>query len=440
MLKPPVLQIPEFSLVLLIGPSSSGKTTFARRHFRPTEVLSSDAFRSMVANDETDQSASADAFEVLHRVGAIRLRRRLLTVIDATNVQPRARALMMDLARWYDCPAVGIVFNLPESVCQERRLKRPDRNFGPEVIRRQASQLQEALPVLHQEGFWRLYRLSSEDQVDLAKVERVTLLCDRRSDHGPFDIIGDLHGCCDELEQLLEQLGYRWSADLVQKIPAVATVYPRAYRHPAARKAVFVGDLVDRGPRNLDCFGLVRNMVAAGSAYCVPGNHDIRLARKLEGRNVRIQHGLEMTLEELEALSPEIQEPVAQEIVRFFRSLPSHYMLDDERLVVAHAGLKEEFQGRVSRRVRAFALYGDTTGEVDEHGLPIRGDWAASYRGRAYVVYGHTAVREPRWVNRTINIDTGCVFGGQLTALRYPELELASVRAGRAYADPPASW
>ena len=103
--------------------------------------------------------------------------------------------------------------------------------------------------------------------------------------------------------------------------------------------------------------------------------------------------------------------------------------LDDGKLVVAHAGMKEEMQGRGSGKVRDFALYGETTGETDEFGLPVRYNWAAEYRGKAMVVYGHTPVPEPEWLNRTINIDTGCVFGGKLTALRYPEKELVSVPA-----------
>ena len=114
----------------------------------------------------------------------------------------------------------------------------------------------------------------------------------------------------------------------------------------------------------------------------------------------------------------------------------SHSVLDGGKLVVAHAGMKEEMQGRGSGAVRDFALYGETTGETDEFGLPIRYNWAAEYRGKATVVYGHTPVPEPEWLNRTINIDTGCVFGGKLTALRYPEKELVSVAARATYAVP----
>ena len=111
-------------------------------------------------------------------------------------------------------------------------------------------------------------------------------------------------------------------------------------------------------------------------------------------------------------------------------------MLDDGKLVVAHAGMKEAWQGRASSRVREFALYGETTGETDDYGLPVRHDWAAEYRGRALVVYGHTPVPEATWVNGTICIDTGCVFGGRLTALRYPEREVVEVPALRTWYEP----
>jgi protein phosphatase len=198
------------------------------------------------------------------------------------------------------------------------------------------------------------------------------------------------------------------------------------------RKVIFLGDLVDRGPATPAVLRLVMGMVEDGAALCIPGNHDDKLLRKLRGRNVQITHGLAETLEQLEREPPEFVERVRT----FLDGLIGHYVLDDGRLVVAHAGMKEAMQGRASGRVREFALYGETTGETDEFGLPVRYNWAAEYRGRATVVYGHTPVPEPEWLNGTINIDTGCVFGGQLTALRYPERELVSVPAARTYSEP----
>jgi protein phosphatase len=419
------LTIPELSLVVLVGPSGSGKSTFARRHFKPTEVLSSDFCRGLVRDDETDQSATADAFAVLHFIAARRLAAGRLTVVDATNVQPEARKPLVALARQYHCLPVAVVFDLPERLCQERNRQRPDRDFGPHVVRQQCQQLRRSLRGLKREGFSHVYVLASPEEVEAAAIERQPLWNNRRQDHGPFDVIGDVHGCCDELEQLLQRLGYeRRAGD------------EPAHAHPAGRKAVFLGDLVDRGPRILDTVRLVRGMVAAGTALCVPGNHDMTLVRKLRGKDVQVAHGLEKTLAEIDALPAEVRQPFTRELADFLDSLISHYVLDDGKLVVAHAGMKEEMQGRGSAKVREFALYGETTGETDEFGLPVRFNWAAEYRGQARVVYGHTPVPEAEWLNRTINLDTGCVFGGNLTALRYPELELVSVPAARTYAPP----
>jgi protein phosphatase len=173
------------------------------------------------------------------------------------------------------------------------------------------------------------------------------------------------------------------------------------------------------------------SMVDDGVALCIAGNHDQKLARALSGRNVKMSHGLERSLEQLES-DPALKADAG----KFLDGLISHFVLDDGKLVVAHAGLKEEMQGRASARVREFALYGETTGESDEFGRPIRLDWAQNYRGGALVVYGHVAVTEPRWVNNTVNIDTGCVFGGRLSALRYPEREIVSAPARRTYYEP----
>jgi protein phosphatase len=426
------LTIPESALVVLIGPSGAGKSTFARRHFRPTEVLSSDACRALVADAETDQAATPEAFEVLHFIAAKRLAAGRLTVIDATNVQPEARRPLLALARDYHCLAVAIVFDLPANLCQAQNRRRPDRDFAPAVIHRQIQQLQRSRRGLKREGFRYLYTLSSPEEVATATVERQPLWSNRQHEHGPFDIIGDVHGCGDELERLLDTLGYVWS----ERPPEIPGLYRRVYRHPEGRQALFLGDLVDRGPRILDTYQLVRHMVEAGNALCVPGNHEAKLVRKLQGRDVAVNHGLEQTLAEIKRLPVDLREGVCREMVDFFDGLISHYVLDDGKLVVAHAGMKANLQGRASQYVREFALYGETTGETDAFGLPIRYNWAAEYRGQAFVIYGHTPVPEAEWVNRTINIDTGCVFGGKLTALRYPELELVSVPAVRTYVDP----
>ena len=415
------LDVPELALIALVGISGSGKSTFARRHFKPTEVLSSDAFRAMVADDENDQSASGDAFDALHHVAGLRLRAGRRVVVDATNVQPFARAALVRLAKDHDVLPVAIVLDTPEDVAWERTEARPDRDFGRSVLRRQAGDLRRSLRRLGREGFRKVHVVKPGDEVTV-NYERAWN--DRTELTGPFDIVGDVHGCRAELETLLTTLGW----DLVRD----AAGRPVDATHPQGRTAVFVGDLVDRGPDSPGVLRLVMGMVAAGHALCVPGNHEQKLLRKLRGRDVQLTHGLPETLQQLTAEQPEFTEQVAT----WIDGLVSHYRLDGGRLVVAHAGLKEEYQGRASGRVRSFCLYGETTGETDEYGLPVRYPWANDYRGAALVVYGHTPTPKPEWVNHTICIDTGCVFGGELTALRYPEKQLVAVPAARVYYEP----
>jgi len=420
------LKIPDFAVVVLIGASGSGKSSFAARHFAATEVLSSDRCRGWVSDDETDQSATKDAFEILHFIAGKRLAARRLTVVDATNVRPEDRKQLIELARRYHALPVTIVIDIPEETCIARNKDRADRQFGAQVVRNQVRLLRRSLRGLQREGFRHVFTLSSVEAVESATIVRNPLYTDRRTDHGPFDIIGDIHGCYDELCTLLERLGYAWSNNDGRRIA----------RHPDGRRVMFVGDLVDRGPKSPEVLQLVMDMVGAGTALCVQGNHEQRLLRKFNGRDVKVTHGLAETLAQIEALGENERAVFVAEARRFIDDLRSHYWLDDGKLVVAHAGLKEEMHGRGSGAVRSFALYGETTGETDEFGLPVRFNWAAEYRGRAMVVYGHVPTPTAEWVNRTICIDTGCVFGGKLTALRYPELDLVEVPALRVHCEP----
>ncbi|HZB29105.1 MAG TPA: polynucleotide kinase-phosphatase [Streptosporangiaceae bacterium] len=417
------IKVPEMGLVVLVGVSGSGKSHFARKHFKPTQVVSSDYCRAVVADDENDQSATDDAFDLLHHIVRIRLRRGLLTVVDATNVRREARQALVEIAKDQDVLSVAIVLDVPESVATARNAVRADRDLPPHVVPRQRRELRRGLRGLDRE-FKRSYVLHDTAEIDAATVSYEKAWPDKKELTGPFDIVGDVHGCRAELEELLTALGYELSRDGSGR--AVAA------RHPADRTAVFVGDLVDRGPDTPGVLRLVMGMVAAGTALCVSGNHENKLVRALKGRKVNVGHGLAESLEQLAA------EPAGfrAETLRFMDGLISHYVFDEGRLVVAHAGLKEAYHGRASGRVRSFALYGDTTGETDEFGLPVRYPWAKDYRGRAMVVYGHTPIPEPEWVNNTICLDTGCVFGGRLTALRYPERELVAVPARRMWYPP----
>jgi polynucleotide kinase-phosphatase len=422
-----VIFLPDPCLVVLIGPSGSGKSTFARRHFRPTEVLSSDFFRGLVSDSEADQSASGDAFELLHLAAAKRLNRRRLTVADATSIQTAPRQALLAIARRCHLPACAVVFDLPEDVCHDHNQKRPGRVVGEKVVRLHQQQLQRAVADVAKERFHQVSVLRSPEEVAAVSIQRRPLPGDRRDEAGPFDLIGDVHGCFAELAALLSVLGYEIS-------PRADTSGEAGYvvRPPPGRRAVFVGDLVDRGPLVPEVLRLVMDMVAAGAALCVNGNHDDKLRRRFEGRNVTVSHGLAETLAQIEGESDSFK----RRVHLFLQGLEAHLWLDGGRLVVAHAGLPEHLHGRLSKRVRDFALYGLTTGTVGEDGLPVRGDWAADYRGRAAVVYGHTPVEAPVWVNGTLNVDTGCVFGGRLTALRWPEKEVVAVPAARTYCEP----
>src|SRR6266487_2027012 len=416
------LTIPELSLVVMIGASGSGKSSFARKHFKPTAILSSDYCRGLVSDDENNQAATNEAFEVLHFIAAKRLAAGKLVVVDATNVQPESRKPLVELAREYHCLPVAIVLNLPERLCQDRNKGRVDRDFGPHVIRQQSQQLRRSLRGLEREGFRHVFVLNTPEEVDAATLERQPLWNNKKREHGPFDIVGDIHGCYDELIVLLETLGY-------------AEQTGGAWRHPGGRKLIFLGDLVDRGPQSPWVVRLVMESVTSGTAMCVPGNHDVKFMRKIWGKDVQITHGLAESLQQFEQYETGYR-GFSRIAAEFINKLVSHYVLDDGKLVVAHAGMKESMQGRGSGKVRDFALYGETTGETDEFGLPVRYNWAAQYRGQAMVVYGHTPVPEPEWLNRTVCIDTGCVFGGKLTALRYPEREFVSVPAARTYCEP----
>ncbi|WP_324192789.1 polynucleotide kinase-phosphatase [Nocardia transvalensis] len=419
------LAVPELALVVLVGCTGSGKSSFARRHFPGTAIVSSDVCRGIVSDDENDQGATEDAFALLHHIVGVRLRRGLRTVVDATNVQPVARRELVRVAREHDVLPVAIVLDVPDQVCLERNAHRPDRaHLGRHVVARQQRDLRRSLRSLEREGFRKIHVLRGVEEIETATIVDEKAWNDKRELTGPFDVIGDVHGCRAELETLLGTLGYRLRHDDGGR--------PIDADHPEGRTAVFVGDLVDRGPDTPGVLRLVMGMVAAGHALCVTGNHEHKLVRALDGKKVRIAHGLAESLAQLDTETEEFRKAAHE----FCRGLVSHYVLDGGNLVVAHAGLKQEYHGRASGRVRSFAMFGETTGETDEYGLPVRYPWAEDYRGRAMVLYGHTPVTELRWVNNTLCLDTAVVFGGRLTALRYPEREPVSVPAQQVWYEP----
>ncbi len=418
--------VPELALVLLIGVSGSGKSTFARRQFAETEVVSSDRCRALVSDDEHDQHATRAAFALLHTIVEKRLELGRFTVVDATNVQDWARKPLLALARRFHVPAHAIVFDIPFEECERRNRRRGQHAVPEPILAEQARVLHDSLPRLRREGFAGAIHLAEVDRASSVEVRRDPAPSDHRLDTGPFDLIGDVHGCADELHRLLVQLGY--------PIDATGRVGP----HPEGRRAIFLGDLVDRGPAIVPVLRTAMQMMDDGVALAVEGNHEDKLARALLGNEVQVTGGLARSLEQIDGEAD--AETFRQEVIDFIHGLPDHLCLDGGALVAVHAGLPATMHGRSSRAVRAFALYGDVTGALDEHGNPVRRDWAATYTGDAFVVYGHTPTDDPELRFGTICVDTGCVFGGALSALRYPEREVVTVRApGRYYPVPEAS-
>ncbi|UGB31822.1 bis(5'-nucleosyl)-tetraphosphatase PrpE [Metabacillus sp. B2-18] len=234
-----------------------------------------------------------------------------------------------------------------------------------------------------------------------------------------IDVIGDIHGCFREFEELTKKMGYNWTTG----IPI----------HPDDRKLAFVGDLTDRGPESIKIIEAVYQLVQKEGAHYSPGNHCNKLYRYFLGNKVQITHGLETTVAEYEELPPKKKAEVKKQFMFLYEVAPLYQILDNGKLIVAHAGIREDYIGKNSNAVKTFVLYGDITGKKNPDGTPERRDWAQHYQGKAMIVYGHTPIKEPKRANRTINIDTGAVFGNKLTAYRYPEDEVITVESSLPY-------
>ncbi len=307
------VRLPELGLVLLVGASGSGKSTFAAKHFGPFQVVSSDFCRGLVADNVADQTATKDAFDVLEYIVGTRLRRGLLTVVDATNTQKESRSALVRLAKSHDVMVDAIVLDVPEAVAVERNVTRPDRDFGSHVVARQRRDLKRSIGRMRKEGFRRVHELHGVEEIEAATISYEKSWNDKRELTGPFDIVGDVHGCRSELESLLTELGYLLTYDDSGR--------PVGGTHPEGRTAVFVGDLVDRGPDTPGVLRLVMGMVAAGTALCVSGNHEAKLVRALRGAQVKVAHGLAESLEQLAAEPEEFRDAA----LAFMDGLISHY-------------------------------------------------------------------------------------------------------------------
>jgi predicted kinase/predicted NAD-dependent protein-ADP-ribosyltransferase YbiA (DUF1768 family)/diadenosine tetraphosphatase ApaH/serine/threonine PP2A family protein phosphatase len=415
--EPPIgmnlIEIPEVCLVILVGPSGSGKSTFARRNFVSSEIVSLESCRKMICDDAGNSKMDRHAWPLLHQIVKSRLGQGRMTVVDHTNVSRKDRFELRKIARDLHMICVAFVLNVDVETCLERIEKSKGRHANQKRIRKQLS----AMPIdegpYKQEGIGQVNVLNA--QTTNALVVRSPFPFDLRDLSGPFDIIGDVHGCGDELGALLGTLGY----DVVNS---------RATHHDK-RRVIFCGDLVNRGPKSIEVLRLVMNMVRDGDALCLLGNHDLKLLKHLR-RSGNIDQSSHPTVKAVRHEGLDFE----REVIEFLASLPPYLVFNWGKLVVAHAGLPEEMHSRWSKEVRNFAVYGSRTSEKDEQGHIKRLDWASEYRGDATVVYGHTREHGGKWRNKTFCTDTGCVFGGQLTALRYPEREVVSVPASGHYA------
>jgi protein phosphatase len=383
-----VLSIPSPSLVVLLGAGDAGGTGFCRRHFPAAAIVSFGECRDALPPLRARRREAA-ASRLAHERLETRLRRRRLAVLDVRGLSPERRRAARAIAERHHLPAVVVTIG------------------APAPLRR----------ALRREGYAAVHHLRAAGDLDGGRVEMVPLPCDRRSERGPFDVIGDVHGCASELLALLRRLGYRRRAG--------------RWGHPHGRRALFLGDLVDRGPRVIDAAMIAIDMTSDGAALAVPGNHDVELAALLRGAPAIPGPGTVLSLAQIAAAPADLRRRFRRRFTAYVDRLPSHLLLDGGRLAVAHAGLLAEHVGRDSEAVRRFAVHGATVPKVDRYGLPVRVHWATAYRGRAFLIYGHTAVREPESVGATLNIDTGCCYGGALTAFRWPEHVVVQVRARR---------
>lgn len=318
----------------------------------------------------------------------------MLTVVDATVLAQQVRASVVAMAAEHGVQAVGVVLGADQGA----------------VGVLSAAGCEDVVEVKGCGGV-----AAGSPWLDQCRVLLQPLPCDAMDDYGPFDIIGDVHGCAAELGDLLAQLGYRIVVDDAgQAVDAVP---------PTGRRVIFVGDVVNRGPDSVGALRLAMGMCRSGHALAVQGNHEHQLSMALRGEKVKMRAGLGKTLAEFAAQPQEFRD----DAVAWCAGLPSHLVLAGGALVVVHAGLAERFHRRHSRRVTALALYGEPIREKDEHGLPVRRLWANGYYGEAAVVYGHTPTSQAQWLRGTMCLDTGCVYGGALTALRFPEREVVSV-------------
>lgn len=425
-------------IVVLVGLSGSGKSSWAKETFASTHVLSSDQMRFMLTDHEHTQACSHEAFRLLEELARVRLKYGRIAVLDATHVQKKSRERWLALAKELDVPIFAIWFDVPKEECVRRQTTRT-RKVPEYVLERQLKDLEHIKAELLDEHFDGIVRLETTQgswdwKEDVLRAYTPALV--RKSGTAGVllhvrecDIIGDVHGCIEELCELLSLLGWSYAPKT-------------GWRQAHGRKVIFVGDLTDRGPSSLEVVELVSSIVSSQEGWLVLGNHDDKFMRHLKGNKVKVGEHLQTTIDELETLAPEHQEEFRALALTLFEQAPLWAMLDPDKslyggkVVVAHAAWKPSIRFEKRNKVRWFCLYGPSTGKLDEHGYPERLDWRPKYPDDGpWCVTGHTAY-DGEVIARHKNycLDTACVFGGKLSALRWPELDVVQVQAKRTYA------
>lgn len=419
------IEIPANALVITLGPAGCGKSTFCER-FPGHSVVSSDLCRAMITDDPTSQDANKQAFELFHLWIKSRLQHGRLAVADATNLTPRARKTLRDIAAERKVPVIVLRFATDLETCLAQNRQR-DRFVPEHVIRTHYEQYEIAREQIVEEGYSAIHTINP-----LREYELVINSGARVVEAPGFDIIGDVHGCADELVTLLTTLGYTMG-------PIHGTEEEGfSFVHPDGRKLVFVGDLTDRGPKSVITLRMAQFATEGGHHWTI-GNHDHKLMRALKGNKVKAGHGLQATLDQIEA---ECSPAEKQTFLNTLSGLPYQLTLKvagHPEVVVSHAGIPVELVGKDTSFARNHALFGEVLGFQD-NGLPERG---TSYRlgwtmgnDKPYCVHGHTVVPDPEFLFcNVIDIDQGAVFGGRLTALRVPEMTFVHVPARAVYSE-----
>ncbi|WP_342471744.1 AAA family ATPase [Metasolibacillus sp. FSL H7-0170] len=437
------LHLPHAAIVLCIGPSNSGKSTFlqnlvANNSIALSEIVSSDDYRMTVADidfinfqgaskQEADllyeqyAAISAETFHIMEQIIIARAKLNRLTFVDATHLNAKEREIYFAIAKRQHIAIYGLLFDVPleQLLARDKERQRPR---GAARIKQQVRKLKDEKRLLKKEPFTKLYTIRPEEQVEVIRHPS-----DLHIELGAgVDIIGDIHGCYDEMMALIKKLGYIEENGL--------------YKHPEGRKLISVGDIMSRGPKSLATMQFWLRQIESGLSYMTDSNHGWKIARWLDGKSVQLAHGDEMVEQEMQHFEQQHgandTAQLKERLAKMLLHAPSHYIILENgigKAIVTHAGIKDHYIGKNSPRIRDFCRYGDVIGTSDT-GRPIRADWYTNHQTSELIIWGHEPKLKPLKINNTINIDQGVVFGGQLTALRYPEGTLEAVDAYENYA------